>query len=669
MFVFIPPSAKRPRPTQKELNPRVGAVVIAVIAAIFGVSRAFRTVNGVGDKTDAVPAMILGATAFAIIVASIVAAIKQQNAKEGADEGTPAVPTAAPQVRHTPSNKGAGPGEESPGSDADDMDIAEEQRPIAFLVFASLTFIGVIVALLLFWSKPASAQGNTVQSAFIIIQGSDTLAVERVVRTGGSVQGDLTARASPRLAYLATITEGINVPLLTFQMYGVGAPADALPLQTGSMRIGSDTAVIEVGAGGAMQRVATPIQGKPLPLINLSMGLLELAIARAKAAPAPYSGQMFLLAGKGVPVGVTVEFIGADSAIATVANVIHRFGIDRDGTIQGGQIPSQKISITRVTGAAAAKISFGRTDYGAPSGAPYTADEVTVRTAAGHSLSGTLTIPKGANGRLPAVITITGSGQEDRDEFIPLVPNYRPFRQLADTLGRRGIAVLRLDDRGINGSGGDVRNATSADFANDIRAGIEFLRARADIDPARIALFGHSEGGMIGPMVAATDSKLAGVVIFAGPAYTGRRILDFQLRNLVMGDSAIPAAKKDSAVKAQVAAWDATSGKAPWVKFFLDYDPLIALKKVKSPVLILQGGTDQQVTPEQAPIIERTLKAAGNKDVTLRVFPNRNHLFLADSVGFPGGYTKLKDGHIGADIMGPLTEWLVQKLAETRPRP
>ena len=281
-----------------------------------------------------------------------------------------------------------------------------------------------------------------------------------------------------------------------------------------------------------------------------------------------------------------------------------------------------------------------------------------MQTPAGHVLTGTLTLPKSAKRKVPAVVTITGSGQQDRDEYIPLVPGYRIFRQVADTLGRRGIAVLRLDDRIINGSGGDVTKATSEDFANDIRAGIAFLRARPEIDGARIALVGHSEGGVIAPMIASTDPKLAGIVLMAGTAYTGQRVIDFQLKNGVMGAEQIPAAKKDSALKAMVAEFDSTTAKIPWMKFFLTYDPSTTAQKVKTPVLIMQGSTDQQVTPEQAPLLEQAFKRAGNKDVTLKVFKDRNHLFLQDSSGFPGGYVKLKDGKIDGEVMGTLADWL-----------
>ncbi|MGH7718668.1 MAG: serine aminopeptidase domain-containing protein, partial [Gemmatimonadaceae bacterium] len=125
-----------------------------------------------------------------------------------------------------------------------------------------------------------------------------------------------------------------------------------------------------------------------------------------------------------------------------------------------------------------------RKDYSAPLGAPYTAQDVTVSTPMGHTLAGTLTLPHGASrtSTVPAVVTITGSGAQDRDESLGSPPGYRPFRQLADSLGRRGIAVLRMDDRGHGASTGNHRAATSADFAEDIRAGLAYLRTRPEID-------------------------------------------------------------------------------------------------------------------------------------------------------------------------------------------
>ena len=124
-------------------------------------------------------------------------------------------------------------------------------------------------------------------------------------------------------------------------------------------------------------------------------------------------------------------------------------------------------------------------DYSAPADAPYLAEDVVVQTPAGHTLAGTLTLPKGASRAKPvgAIVTVTGSGPQDRDENIGL-QGFRPFRQLADALARSGIAVLRMDDRGTGASGGTFKGSTSADFAEDIRAGLAYLRTAAR-DPGR----------------------------------------------------------------------------------------------------------------------------------------------------------------------------------------
>ncbi len=545
---------------------------------------------------------------------------------------------------------------------------AGSSTPIALAVLASLAAVAAIAGLILMFTGTARAQGAPApQATFLFIRGSDTIGVERATRGRESTSGTIVARGAGRLTYASARAATGEPASFSFRAYGPGAPDDAPALQTGTLDARADSVVMDIVAGGSPMRFAKAASGRPLPLMNLSAALMEPIIARARATGRnPATTPVFLVQGTGMVFEATVRFDAGDSVSFTVAGLETRLRVDRDGQITGGAIPAQNVSIVLVTGAAARTISIGRPDYSAPASAPYTAEEVSVPTRAGHSLSGTLTIPRGAAGRVPAVVTITGSGQQDRDESISIVAGYRPFRQLADTLGRRGIAVLRLDDRGINGSGGDVANATSADFADDIRAAVTFLRARADIDGARIALYGHSEGGMIAPMVAATDSKLSGIVLAAGPAYTGRKILDFQLRNLVMGNSAIPAASKDSAVKASFAQWDSTAGKAPWMKFFLDYDPLATLRRVKVPVLIVQGGTDPQVTPEQAAIIERTLRESGNREVTTRVFADRNHLFLDDPIGFPGDYGKLRNPRIGADVMGPVVEWLATTLRAPR---
>lgn len=531
-------------------------------------------------------------------------------------------------------------------------------------IVACLLALGIFLALS---PRTVSSQEPALQSAFVLTRGGDTIIVERLTRGRTSISGDLTIKGQARMIFTAEVSPGPSVPMLSFKVWGSGAAIDTPPLQSGTLGLTADSAVMAVNVGGTERKLGRAITKNPLPLINNDFALIELAVQRAKTQAQAQKATtatvpMFALSGAGVQFDCTIEFVGRDTAVFRVAGQESRFGIDATGRITGGILPAQNIVITRVDGAAVAKIAIGRPDYGAPAGAPYTAEEVTVKTPMGHVLTGTLTIPMNARGKVPAVVTITGSGQEDRDEYISLVPGYRIFRQVADTLGRRGIAVLRMDDRAINGSGGDVNKATSADFADDTRAGVAFLRARREIDGARIALVGHSEGGMIAPLVASTDAKIAAIVLMAGPAYTGQRIIDFQVKNGIMGAESIPAAGKDSALKAVKSQFDSTSGKLPWMQYFLTYDPVPTARKVRQPVFIMQGGTDQQVTPDQAPVLEQAFKTGGNRGVTMRVFKDRNHLFLQDPSGFPGGYVKLTSGKIDGEVMGALADWLAVRL-------
>jgi hypothetical protein len=307
--------------------------------------------------------------------------------------------------------------------------------------------------------------------------------------------------------------------------------------------------------------------------------------------------------------------------------------------------------------------SAPRRDYSAPLDAPYTAEDVTVPTAAGHALAGTLTLPRGASRTepVPAIVTISGSGPQDRDETLTSPPGYRPFRQLADSLGRRGIAVLRMDDRGVGASTGSHATATSADFAEDIRAGLAYLRTRPEIDVNRLGLLGHSEGGLIGPLVAVQEAQLRGVVLMAAPSWDGRRILQFQLANLARQDTSLSGATLDSALARIPLRIDSLKASSPWMGYFIDHDVLAVARRVTSPVLILVGGTDQQVTAAQAAELAAAIREGGNQNVTSRVFPNLNHLFIYDTVGSPLGYGRLTRSAVDPAVVGAAVEWLVER--------
>jgi dipeptidyl aminopeptidase/acylaminoacyl peptidase len=303
-------------------------------------------------------------------------------------------------------------------------------------------------------------------------------------------------------------------------------------------------------------------------------------------------------------------------------------------------------------------------DYSAPADAPYIAEEVVVKTPAGYMLAGTLTLPKSASKTHPvgAIVTITGSGPEDRDENIGL-DGYRPFRQIADALGRRGIAVLRMDDRGTGASGGTFKGSTSADFAEDIRAGLAYLRTQPVIRADRLGVLGHSEGALIAPMVADKEPTLRAIVLLAGIAQPGRTALQFQLKNQIEHNTTLTPEARDAQIAEIPKKIDAMTTADPWMKFFLTYDPAATMQRVKTPVLILTGSRDQQAPPEQVPLIEAAFKEGGNKDVTARVVSDVNHLFVQDTDGFPGNYAKLPPPiMMRADVLKIITDWLAQRL-------
>jgi alpha-beta hydrolase superfamily lysophospholipase len=341
-----------------------------------------------------------------------------------------------------------------------------------------------------------------------------------------------------------------------------------------------------------------------------------------------------------------------------------------DGRVQVIEVPAQRVRVERADEGVSLPPLPGRErpepDYTAPPGAPYTAAEVRVPVDDGaFELAGTLTLPTVGTPPYPAVVTITGSGGQDRDESIwPLVEGYRPYAEIAAVLGERGIAVLRVDDRGVGGSGGDTDSATTLDFADDVTAQVAWLRSRPEIDPERIALIGHSEGGMIGPIVASRDSRLAALVVMAGPSQTGMEILRYQVTRPIETAPGLSAderqALRDSALSA------VTTGplmQIPWIQYFRDYDPLPTARTVAQPVLILHGEYDRQVTAEQAEALGAAIRDGGNADVTVRVFPRLNHLFLPSiEDGSPHEYLAIEDASLPSEVLTTIRDWLAARL-------
>jgi pimeloyl-ACP methyl ester carboxylesterase len=336
---------------------------------------------------------------------------------------------------------------------------------------------------------------------------------------------------------------------------------------------------------------------------------------------------------------------------------------------------------------------------------PYDSEDVSYpNPRANVTLAGTMTRPRGA-GPFPVVLLITGSGPQDRDEMLL---GHKPFYVLADYLTRQGIAVLRVDDRGIGKSTGNYAQATTGDFADDVIAGIDYLKTRADVDKTHIGLLGHSEGGMVAPIVAAKNQDVAFIVLLAGPGVPADDILVRQASLIMKANGATDAMIKDNEAaqrqmfaivraekdpkaaepklravadelqKKLAAANPAMAAEAkaslagsvqmvnsPWFRYWLGLDPAATLRQVKQPVLALNGSLDLQVDPKQnLPVVEKALKDGGNQDVTAQELPNLNHLFQTAKTGSPTEYSTIEE------TMSPLAlktigDWI---LARTSPK-
>ena len=513
-------------------------------------------------------------------------------------------------------------------------------RPMLAVLSLSATLVGRQV--------PERASFYLVSHA---LGGTDTVVSERSSRTAAELRGEFLA-AGTRIAYVATLTTGALITRLEVHTY---RPATDTVGTTATFTVLGDSVLTQVGTAPPVRR---PGAAGGLLVINPSVAFFEQVLLRAAALGGDSAGFPVLVVGAPAALPMVVTRAGKDSAVMRLAGVSIPVAVSPTGRLLGGAIPAQGISIIR--GPALGALVAERHDYSAPPGAPYIAEEVVVRAPSGLRLTGTLTLPARVV-RAPAVVTITGSGPEDRDEESFALRGYRPFRELADTLTRRGIAVLRLDDRGVGGSDPGPSTATSSDFADDIRAGVAYLRTRPEIAGDRIGLVGHSEGGIIAPMIATTDPALRAIVLLAGTASPGRDILRAQRLYAIDSMAHLTGGRRDSALAQAARSVDSMAGRVPWMKFFLEYDPTAAARRVKTPVLILQGRTDRQVPPAEADRLAAAFRAGGNRDVTLRFFPATNHLFVADSVG-SFEYAKLPSLKVRPEVLSAIADWLVARL-------
>jgi len=297
-------------------------------------------------------------------------------------------------------------------------------------------------------------------------------------------------------------------------------------------------------------------------------------------------------------------------------------------------------------------------------------EQVLIPSHGGRRLAGTLTLPTGGKPPFAAALSLTGSGPHFRDGNRTPAHPYRPFREIAAALAEKNVVLLRLDDRGVGGSSGDANAATGDDFADDAGVAIAWLRGRVEIDPERVAVIGHSFGGEVAPLVAASDPRLAAVVLMAAPAVTFRETMRYQHRYRSENDKDIPADGRAQALEAAMRQQEinVAASLEKWRPWSQDRDPLPTARRVRCPVLILQGLTDRAVAPEEARQLEKAIRGAGNPRVTLKLFESVNHHFQIDPVGATDGYDHLPSQALAPEFLETLSVWLSETL-RVRPVP
>lgn len=341
---------------------------------------------------------------------------------------------------------------------------------------------------------------------------------------------------------------------------------------------------------------------------------------------------------------------------------------------------------------------------------PYYTEDITFENSqAGITLAGTLALPS-TQGNFPAVILISGSGPQNRDEEIA---GHRPFLIIADHLTKHGLAVLRFDDRGVGQSTGDFKAATIADFASDVGSAIKYVKARKEINHNKIGLIGHSEGGMVAPLVASESEDVRFIVMLACPGIDLVKLILRQQELIAkangvsesdINDYILPVHKKayhmittcsdSTALKADLRnlieesydkikeAYDKSStsfvqGNIPkekvisllvdmwsseYYRNFLRYDPAPILEKVACPVLALNGEKDLQVTPEENLAgISEALKRGGNTNVTVVALPNLNHLFQNCKTGSPEEYDEIEET-FSPIALKEISDWIIEQV-------
>jgi uncharacterized protein len=512
----------------------------------------------------------------------------------------------------------------------------------------------------LLWALPLApatvAQGQDIDRyGLVATRGTDTLAVERVTRSTMELRSEVLIPHRARIAVVALLGPDRCARGAVVEVFPWGSSPDATPVQHVSVMAEEDSVRVEVRARDVAQERAVPMPGIEFVLAQDSWAasalMVECALSRGDSASLRVvafpnlRAQDFVVIRRGDQVTVT----GDQTSYATLGPS----GVPVRIEVGGSDVVVERVPFEAIGARPAAP------NYGPPSGAPYRAEEVRIPVKDGVTLAGTFTVPTADSGPFPAVILVSGGGAQNRDCYADVGDGWRPFREFAHALSSRGMAVLRFDDRGVGESTGDYGSSTEWEGLEDVQATLEFLRRRPEVWPERIALLGHSEGARIAMWAAAQDPAVSGLVMMAGaadPRGAARAQAIWQLEHT----SGLAPAARDSLLARLDRQMDslAVSGSREVYR----WNAAGLAGSVRAPVAVFQGETDRQVPADQADSLGVLFRRVGNRDVTVRVFPGVNHLFVPDPSGDFLHYDRLESGRLEPAVVEAVAAWLASRI-------
>lgn len=533
------------------------------------------------------------------------------------------------------------------------------------------------VAGLLAAAAPAAAQPtSSAPQTFNIFLNGQQIGTEEVTLKG-SLEG-WTITSSGRLG------APLNIVTRQFEMrydlqwhpkeLTIDAAVNAEPMRLHTTFSGT-SAVNEITQRGQTTPKTDPVAADTVVLPNPFFGAVEALAARLAKVTPPSDLKAYIAPQAEITINVKTVAgeriqMGSQSTAArrftlTFNNPSSKFDaevlIDQGGRLLRLQVPAQALDVIRQDIASVA----ARVERAARAN-----DEIASIPASGFTLAGTISKPAGATGRLPAVVLIAGSGAGDRDEVVAGIPI---FGLLANALADAGFLVVRYDKRGVGQSGGRLEASTLADYADDARAAVRFVRGRKDVDQKRIALVGHSEGGAVALIAASKEDRVAAVATIGTPGTPGLDLILEQQQH-ALSRSKLTEAEKQTAVDFQKKLLQAViSGEGwegvppdvrrrvdtPWYRSLLLFDPAAVMKNVKQPLLVVQGELDTQAPPHHGDrLIALASARKGRRSAEIRKIPGVNHLMVAATTGEADEYATLKDKTLSRSVLSALTEWL-----------